>query len=272
MSNANVCNLTHPDYQQQLQEWIKWRYTYESGTAFIRKYLRQFTNREDPDDFTMRRDISYCPAFAKAALDEVKNSIYQRMADVSRQGGSKKYQAACEGGNGGVDLCGSSMNYYIGCNVLEEMLKMRKVGVYVDMPSDVGQSQADSAHKHPYLYTYITEDIRAWKLDETGDPFFNGGDGKVNTTTGLYTSSSQYIGIYRLRFEGLFAGGADPTTFIISAKDNAGNVLKDQNGNNIQITFDRSIKIKLHVKAKESFTKRSQQVIIHILDDGFNTA
>ncbi len=169
MSNANVCNLTHPDYQQQLQEWIKWRYTYESGTAFIRKYLRQFTNREDPDDFTMRRDISYCPAFAKAALDEVKNSIYQRMADVSRQGGSKKYQAACEGGNGGVDLCGSSMNYYIGCNVLEEMLKMRKVGVYVDMPSDVGQSQADSAHKHPYLYTYITEDIRAWKLDETDD-------------------------------------------------------------------------------------------------------
>lgn len=73
-------------------------------------------------------------------------------------------------------------------------------------------------------------------FNQTGDPFFNGGDGKVNTTTGLYTSSNQYVGLYRLRFEGLFAGGADPTTFIISAKDNAGNVLKDQYGNNIQIT------------------------------------
>lgn len=169
MSNPNVCSLTHPDYQHQLHEWIKWRYTYESGSAFIMKYLKQFTNREDPDDFCMRRDMTYCPAFAKAALDEVKNSIYQRMADVTRAGGSKKYQAACSGVAGGVDLCGSSMNYYIGCNVLEEMLKMKKVGVYVDMPSDIGRSQADSAHKHPYLYTYTTEDIRAWKLDEADD-------------------------------------------------------------------------------------------------------
>jgi hypothetical protein len=170
MSNVNISTLTHPDYQHQLHDWIKWRYTYESGTAFIMKYLKQFTNREDPDDFCLRRDMTYCPAFAKAALDEVKNSIYQRMADVAREGGSKKYRQACEGGNGGVDLCGSSMNYYIGCNVLEEMLKMKKVGVYVDMPSDVGQSLADSAHKHPYLYTYITEDIRAWKLDDSEDP------------------------------------------------------------------------------------------------------
>jgi len=166
---SSVSTLTHPDYQYQLHDWVKWRYTYESGTAFIMKYLKQFTNREDPDDFSMRRDMTYCPAFAKAALDEVKNSIYQRMADVSRAGGSKKYQAACSGNNGGVDLCGSSMNYYIGCNVLEEMLKMKKVGVYVDMPSDIGKSQADSATKHPYLYTYIAEDIRAWKLDETED-------------------------------------------------------------------------------------------------------
>jgi hypothetical protein len=91
---------------------------------------------------------------------------------------------------------------------------------------------------------YVGSDVVTWDaaeektiiFDETGDPFFNGGDGKVNTTTGLYTSSSQYVGIYRLRFEGLFTGGADPTTFIISAKDNAGNVLKDQYGNNIQIT------------------------------------
>jgi hypothetical protein len=91
---------------------------------------------------------------------------------------------------------------------------------------------------------YVGSDVVTWDaaeektiiFDETGDPFFNGGDGKVNTTTGLYTSSSQYAGLYRLRFEGLFTGGADPTTFIISAKDNAGNVLKDQYGNNIQVT------------------------------------
>lgn len=165
-----IIDLTHPDYQHQLHDWIKWRYAYESGTAFIMKYLKQFTSREDDEDFCLRRDMTYCPAFAKSALDEVKNSIYQRMADVSRVGGSNKYQDACEGRDGGVDLCGSSMNFYLGCHVLEEMLKMKKVGVYVDMPGNIGKSQADSANKHPYLYTYAAEDIRAWAVDDSEDP------------------------------------------------------------------------------------------------------
>ena len=97
-------------------------------------------------------------------------------------------------------------------------------------------SASDKCYVGSELVTWDAAEEKTIIFDETGDPFFNGGDGKVNTTTGLYTSSSQYVGIYRLRFEGLFAGGADPTTFIISAKDNAGNVLKDQYGNNIQIT------------------------------------
>jgi hypothetical protein len=97
-------------------------------------------------------------------------------------------------------------------------------------------SASDKCYVGSDVVTWDTAEEKTIIFDETGDPFFNGGDGKVNTTTGLYTSSSQYVGIYRLRFEGLFAGGADPTTFIISAKDNAGNVLKDQYGNNIQIT------------------------------------
>lgn len=97
-------------------------------------------------------------------------------------------------------------------------------------------SASDKCYVGSEVVTWDAAEEKTIIFDETGDPFFNGGDGKVNTTTGLYTSSSQYIGIYRLRFEGLFAGGADPTTFIISAKDNAGNVLKDQYGNNIQVT------------------------------------
>lgn len=97
-------------------------------------------------------------------------------------------------------------------------------------------SASDKCYVGSEVVTWDAAEEKTIIFDETGDPFFNGGDGKVNTTTGLYTSSSQYVGIYRLRFEGLFTGGADPTTFIISAKDNAGNVLKDQYGNNIQVT------------------------------------
>ncbi len=166
-----ITDITHPDYELMLQQWIKWRYTYEAGHIFILKYLKQFSNREDDADFLTRRDMTYCPAFAKSALDEVKNSIYQRMADISRVGGTKSYQEACDGRMGGVDLVGSSMNYYIGNTVLEEMIKMKKVGVYVDMPPvRPGSSLADIGDQHPYLYTYVTEDIRAWALDDSEDP------------------------------------------------------------------------------------------------------
>src|SRR5690606_448641 len=102
------------------------------------------SNREDNSDFCERKDMSYVPSFAKAAINDVKNSIYQRMIDIVRVGGDESYNDAVAGKAGGVDLRGSTMNSFIGCKVLPELLVTAKVGIFVDMPARTGITLANN--------------------------------------------------------------------------------------------------------------------------------
>lgn len=162
--------LTHPDYQTEIRDWMKFRYVAQGGSSFVDKYLRKLSKREDNNDFNDRKAVSYNPAFAKLAVNEVKNAIFQRMSDIRREGGTKSYQEAVQGKNNGVDLLGSTMDGFIGRKVLFELLVMRKVGVYVDMPERRGDTLADNAGIRPYVYCYEAEDIRSWCNDDSGDP------------------------------------------------------------------------------------------------------
>ena len=74
------------------------------------------------------------PKFAEAAINDIRNAIYQRMRDITRKGGSKAYQYAVNGNNLGVDHRGATMNAFIGVKVLTELLVMGRVGVFVDAP------------------------------------------------------------------------------------------------------------------------------------------
>jgi hypothetical protein len=162
----NICDIVHPDYATHSLTWQKWRLTYEGGRDFIDRYLKKYSSREDVGDFASRKEISYNPAFAKAGIDDVKNSIYQRMADITRTNGSLNYMNAIQGLDGGVDLKGSTMNKFIGCELLPELLSMGKVGVFIDMPQLQGNSVADNQNARPYIYLYKVEDIRSWIIDE----------------------------------------------------------------------------------------------------------
>lgn len=165
-----IAQLRHPQYAANLQNWLKWRLTYQGGTQFMRTYLKKFSRREDQKDFEDRVAVSYVPAFAKGALNEIKNSIFERMCDITRTGGSPSYQDAMRGANGGVDNRGSSMNAYFGREVLPELLSMGRVGIYVDMPPlPEVPTKLQTIGKRPYLYWYKTEDILCWadSKDET---------------------------------------------------------------------------------------------------------
>lgn len=156
-------DLRHPQYVLNQENWEKWRLTYLGGNRFIKRYLKKSSRREDDNDFIERVAISYCPAFAKAAINDVKNSIFQRICDVTRDGGPRTYQDAMDGVDArGVDLLGSSMNAFIGRDILPELLTMARVGIYVDMPALTGPTVADKGKKRPYLYWYKAEDIRSW--------------------------------------------------------------------------------------------------------------
>jgi hypothetical protein len=162
---VNIVGIQHPFYIQNLQNWLKWRLTYEGGDVFIETYLRQVSRRESIEDYRLRKLITYCPAFAKVALNDIKNSIFQRISDVTRKNGSKSYQESVVGLNGGVDKTGQSMNAYLGRRVLPELLSMAKVGIFVDMPQLNGPLLADKGTAHPYIYLYRAEQIKSWTYD-----------------------------------------------------------------------------------------------------------
>jgi hypothetical protein len=165
---SKISSLTHPDYKRNVLNWAKWRAVYEAGDAFADNYLEKFSLRESDADFLNRKKLAPIPAFAKAAVNDIKNSIYQRVAEVARSGGSESYQRACRGLSDGVDLYSSSMNSFIGTKVIPELLTMKRVGVYVDMPPLPGPTVADHGNLHPYLYYYKTEDILNYRYNQTG--------------------------------------------------------------------------------------------------------
>lgn len=158
-----ITDIRYPNYYQDSLNWTAWRLTYQGGEEYLYQYLKKFSTREEQADFVTRRDITPIPAFAKAALNDVRNSIYQRMRDVLRRGGSNAYQEAVEGMRGGIDNCGTNMTAFMGYTVLTELLMMGRVGVYVDMPVVQGQTLAETQDARPYLYSYPVEDILSWR-------------------------------------------------------------------------------------------------------------
>ena len=165
MNALALGNFRHFKYWEQYTESMLWRTAYEGGQPFIDEYLERFSAKEDDAEFVLRKRITYPPVFAKAAINEVKNSIYTRMSDIVRTGGTPSYQAAVLTN---VDNRDNSMNSFIGCEVLEELLVMGRVGVFIDMPKQKGPALIDNVNSRPYLYIYRAEDILGWSEDQSG--------------------------------------------------------------------------------------------------------
>jgi hypothetical protein len=163
---SSVDRIKHPDYTARSLEWEKYRLTFEGGREYVERYLSKFSTREAKEDFEKRKNITYCPAHAKAAIIDVRNSIYQRMVDINRKHGPTSYIKAVQGVAGGVDLRGNTMDAFIGRMILPELLILGRVGVFVDKPAmGAYHTKKQSDALTPYLYYYRAEDILSWRLD-----------------------------------------------------------------------------------------------------------
>ena len=82
---------------------------------------------------------------------------------------------------------------------------------------------------------YVTD--AAWTYDvifnDTTSPFYNADDGKMDTSTGVFTAASGYAGLYNLNVQLNLAGATDASEFTIEVKDSSGTLLKDTQGNSI---------------------------------------
>jgi len=167
---TRIIDSRHPNFLSNVGDWEKWRLTYRGGEEFRNKYLEQFTNREDRQDFEARKRVTPIPSYAKAAINDIRNSIFQRMHDITRRDGSKAYQRAIAGLDDGVDRRGSTMNSFLGIKCLTELLVMGRVGVCVDSPVVEGATLADAKGARPYLYSYQVEDILNYSCTKPDEP------------------------------------------------------------------------------------------------------
>ena len=176
MSNSSKlvpASVRHPDFLLNSGDWAEWRDTFNGGKTYRNLYLKQWSDRETTTEFAVRKNCTPIPTFAKAAIIDIRNSIFQRLEDVTRTGGSAAYKSATDGEASGVDRKGTSMNSFIGVDCLTELLIMGRVGVYVDAPNikpvTLAQ-QADSPNLSPYCYIYPIEDILTVKFDDAENP------------------------------------------------------------------------------------------------------
>jgi hypothetical protein len=164
-TTSNIDGGSHYEYLAYQADWKLFRDIMRGGYSFKKQYVQRFKG-ETTAEWNDRLDMTPNAAFARAAIVDVRNAIYQRL-DTVRRHGSPMYEKVMGGGVGGVDLRGSTMNYFMGMNILTELVFMGKVGIYVDSPaSDVPReyrSMKDDQGKHPFMYPYVAEDIVDWE-------------------------------------------------------------------------------------------------------------
>lgn len=170
IKEGNIAATLHPEYLIMADEWEKFRFVMRGGDEFIHKYVEKYSDAEADPDFVKRKRMTPVAAFAYAAIKDILNAIFQRLNSVRRQGGPESYKEAIRGKMGGVDLMGSTMNHFIGTEVLPELLSMGKVGVYVDNFKIEGRrTLARRNNQHPYVYVFPAEDIRNWEMYVKGN-------------------------------------------------------------------------------------------------------
>lgn len=174
MSLIKISEIRHPHHLTHFNEWQEWRDTFEGGKFYLDNYLRKFSDRETDTEFQARKDCTPIPTFAKSAILDVRNSIFQRLNDVSRIGGSEGYQKAVAGEAGGIDRKGSSMNSFVGIEVLTELLIMGRCGVFVDNTASpsvtLTRTLADTTDAAPFCYYYPVESILSYTEQEPDQP------------------------------------------------------------------------------------------------------
>jgi hypothetical protein len=171
MATQKIVDFRIPGYFTSTLEWQKYRLTYKGGIDFRSQYLQKFSSRETDDQFNTRRDLSPIPTFAKSAINDIRNAIYQPMIDIVRRDGSEAYLNAVAGKEMGVDRRGASMNAFMGQEVLEELLVMGQVGIFVDAPVvEASPTLADIGGFRPFLYSYKVEDILSYACNQPENP------------------------------------------------------------------------------------------------------
>jgi hypothetical protein len=154
----------HPEYKLMYPYWVKWRLCYEGGDPFKTQYLYRYSKREDADDFSMRKKLTYVPGHSRAVINIVRNALAAVLPEVVRKGNQDYLDAM----SNDVDLFQSSMASFLAVEVIPWLLVQAKVFVVLDAPpAREGATLAEDAGR-PFLYSVAAENVLSWSYDDMG--------------------------------------------------------------------------------------------------------
>lgn len=200
-----VSGMTHPEYNRYIDDWAKFKLVWEGGTSFKNQYLERHSTREENADYTFRKDLTPVPAHAKTSVLEVRNSIYQRMVDISRTSSSTRYHEAVDGLKGGIDRKSSTMTKFIGDDVLTPLLVYGRVGVLIDAPNTDSSTKLNTDNLSPYASVYLPQDIRSWTFQSgvLTSLLLREHSYEVDENTGLTNKTTEKFLLFRLEEGGV---------------------------------------------------------------------
>ena len=186
----------HPDINTELLK--RWRLIKNGGDDFVDEFLEQ-RQKEDAASFRTRKKLTYDPATASSALDDVINSMAARL-DVSRTGGTKEYQDIIAGANGGVDRNGSSMNDFLIRETIPEICFMKKNCWVIHNFTD-----DSDLRKVPWIVGYTNEQIFNWSYRDGRLTAFavKYKASKINPDTGFSDEEVDVIRAFKLTDSGV---------------------------------------------------------------------
>lgn len=236
---ATIVDARHPLYVQESALWTKWRLCYEGSDSFREAYLYPYSKREDIDDFSNRKKITYIPGHARAVINIIRNGLAVRLPDVVRRGSGEYEQAMATD----VDGFKSSMTTFVALDITPLLLVQGKRFVIVDAPpTKEGSTKAEDLGA-PYIYTVDAEDVLSWSYREDENGFkailIRLSKDVEDPNTGLVVETQTIYRFMRYLEHGeAFSGecGMDFTGpgVLIQTLDEEGKLLKDDNGNQCQ--------------------------------------
>lgn len=186
----------HPSIDLELLK--RWRLIKNGGDDFVEEFLAR-REKEDPTSFSTRRGLTYDPATASSAIDDVINSLAARL-DVSRTGGSAEYQDIVAGNMGGVDKNGSSMNDFLIKETIPELCFMGKTCWLIQNFTD-----DSDLRKVPYIVQHTAEQMFNWAYRDGQLTAFavKFPAAKINPDTGFMDDEVDVIRAFKLTDSGV---------------------------------------------------------------------
>jgi hypothetical protein len=164
MPTKRVIDYRHPEWHAFHGLWAKYRLAYEGGRAFIEAFLKQYSKRELKSEYQIRKEITYNPGHAKAAINIVRNALMIKFTEIQRTGDARYTDAMAKD----VDLFATDMNAFMGLEVTPLLLAQGKRFVLVDAPPAVAGATLLEDSGRPYLAPVDAENVLSWSYDDGG--------------------------------------------------------------------------------------------------------